>query len=207
MAKRVPGSPEWVQDIEIPEYKRQVKKRTRALFGATAEQFGFEFVEEAERRFRGNGQHFFYAQLIEEWATEVTFLVGKHLQFLESVPSDGGDTFFATLPAFDPNRVPAQVTMFQAHIALELESTPNATNDGYDVDKLAQVDAFLNDAANFADFREQKRAQIAWNMSGAIRRDAALVAAIGTHLGYDSAGLDNLFRTAVRIRPEGSGNP
>lgn len=207
MAKRIPGSREWVKEIEIPEYQRRVRKRTRAFFGQTAGRFGFEFVEEAERRFRGNGQQWFYAQLIEEWATEITFLVGKHLQFLDSVPADDGDSFFASLPTFDPNRVPDQVTMFQAHIALELESTVNTAGDGYEIDKLAMVDDFLNDASNFADFRDQKRAQIAWRMSGAIRRDAALVAGIGSHLGYDSDGLDNLFRAAVRIRPTGSGNP
>ena len=207
MAKRVPGSPDWIKDIAIPEYKRDIEKRTRGQLMAAASLFGFTYVEDAERHFRGNGEKWFYAQLIEEWAVDIYYRVGKHLQELTEVPADYGDAFMASLPAFDPNRVPAEVTMFQAQIALEMDSTLTQAGDAYDDDKLAQVDAYLLNSGNFADIREQTRAQIAWERSGGIRRDAALTAAIGAHLGYDDVALDNLFRTAVRIRPEGSGNP
>lgn len=197
---------ETISSEEMRQYKTFISDSVRKKLGATANTYGFQYVEDAERRFRGNGDKWFYAQLIEEWAVEVYFKAGKHLQETTTPPTDNGVAFLASLPAFDPNRVPAEVTMFQAHIALELDSTLNVAGTAYADDKLAQVDAYLLNSANFADIREQRRAQIAWNVSGGIRRDAALVTAIGTALGYDEAGLDNLFRTAVRIRPEGSGN-
>lgn len=206
MAKRVKGSPEWIRDIALPEHKRYIEERAKAMLTAAAAQFGFRYVEDAERRFRGNGAKWFYAQIIEEWAVDIYFRVGAYLQSANSIPEDNGEAFLASLPAFDPNRVPAQVTMYQAHMALEADSTLNAGETAYDDDKLAQIDAFLLNSANFPGVREQRRAQIAWQVSGAIRRDAKLTADIGAVLGYDSAALDNLFRTAVQIRPQGSGN-
>lgn len=86
----------------------------------------------------------------------------------------------AALPGPQPAPVPQVVSRFQAKTAL--------ANAGL----LAQADTIVAASGNAV-------LQRAWNEANEFRRDSPGIAALAPALGLDSAGLDDLFRTAAGV--------
>ncbi|MFC5548205.1 hypothetical protein [Massilia aerilata] len=82
-----------------------------------------------------------------------------------------------------PAKVPQQVTMRQARLAL--------LGDG----KLSLVDA----AIDSLDSPERETARIEWDYSSTVLRDRPLVVLLGQELGLDEEALDQLFITAAGL--------
>jgi hypothetical protein len=177
----------------MPKNYDLLMQKMSELFSATARQFGFLYVEDAERRCRfcGNSSSQHYAQLLEEWSEEICYLFSEYWADSKGVSLD---EFVSSLPPFDLNRVPVRVTMRQARSALlDRSSLPH-------VDKLAQIDAFIADAGNFSTPAEKRQVQIDWQYSCSVERNAAWVGVIGKALGYTDKDMDNLFRYAITLR-------
>lgn len=82
-----------------------------------------------------------------------------------------------------PSVVPQEVTMRQARLAL------NAAG------KLAAVQAAIAAMAE----PQKTNTQIWWDYSSTVQRSQPIVSALGTAIGLDSAGIDQLFTVAFTL--------
>lgn len=80
-------------------------------------------------------------------------------------------------------KIPTSVTMRQARLAL------------LQVGLLASVDAAIDALPS----PQKEAARIEWDYSNEVHRDQAFVQTLGTALGLDATGLDNLFITASTL--------
>lgn len=80
--------------------------------------------------------------------------------------------------------VPQEITMRQARLEL------------LNVGKLDDVDAAL---ASIPDEQQRRAAQIEWEYSAVVDRDAPLVKSLTPALGFTEAEMDDLFRRAVLL--------
>ena len=87
-------------------------------------------------------------------------------------------------PAPQPLPVPSQITMRQARLEL------------LNVGKLDDVDTAL---ASIPDEQQRRAAQIEWEYSAIVERNAPLVQSLTPALGFTEAEMDDLFRRAALL--------